>query len=137
MAENEKMFQVKIITPDRVFYTGEAEMIEFTTSSGQIGVYKNHIPLTTVLSPGAVIIHEADGEKTAAVHAGFAEILPEQVTLLAEIAEWAAEIDTARAEAAKKRAEERLQAKTEDIDVARAEFALRKALTRIDVKDMK
>ena len=137
MAENEKMFQVKIITPDRVFYTGEAEMIEFTTSSGQIGVYKKHIPLTTVLSPGAVIIHEADGEKVAAVHAGFAEVLPEQVTLLAEIAEWADEIDVARAEAAKQRAEERLQAKAADVDLARAEFALRKALTRINVKDMK
>lgn len=137
MADNEKMFRVQVITPDRIFYSGEAEMIEFTTNSGQIGVYKNHIPLTTVLAPGAVIIHEADGEKIAAVHAGFAEILSEQVTLLAEIAEWADEIDVSRAEAAKKRAEERLSAKTADIDLARAEFALRKALTRIDVKDMK
>ncbi|MBO5372169.1 MAG: ATP synthase F1 subunit epsilon [Lachnospiraceae bacterium] len=137
MADKEKMFQVKIITPDRIFYTGEAEMIEFMTSSGQIGVYKNHIPLTTVLAPGAVIIHEAEGEKVAAVHAGFAEILPEQVTLLAEIAEWPEEIDENRAKAARKRAEERLQAKTEDVDVVRAEFALRKALTRIGVKDMK
>lgn len=136
MADNEKMFQVKIITPDRVFYTGEAEMIEFNTSSGQIGVYKKHIPLTTVLEPGAVIIHEAEGEKVAAVHAGFAEVLPEQVILLAEIAEWAAEIDVARAEAARQRAEERLQARSGDIDIARAEFALRKALTRIGVKDM-
>ena len=137
MAENEKMFQVKIITPDRVFYTGEAEMIEFNTSSGQIGVYKKHIPLTTVLETGAVIIHEPEGEKIAAVHAGFAEVLPEQVTLLAEIAEWAEEIDVKRAEEARRRAEERLQAKAADIDLARAEFALRKALTRINVKDMK
>lgn len=137
MADNEKMFQVQVITPDRIFYTGEAEMIEFTTNSGQIGVYKNHIPLTTVLAPGAVIIHEAEGEKIAAVHAGFAEILSNQVTILAEIAEWADEIDVGRAEAAKKRAEDRLSAKTADIDLARAEFALRKALTRIDVKDMK
>lgn len=137
MADHESMFQVKIITPDRVFYTGEAELVEFSTSSGQIGVYKRHIPLTTVLAPGAVILHEADGEKVAAVHSGFAEILPEQVTLLAEIAEWAAEIDIGRAEAAKKRAEERLLAKTADIDIARAEFALRRALTRINVKEMK
>ena len=136
MADNEKMFPVKIITPDRIFYTGEADMIEFTTSSGQIGVYKNHIPLTTVLAPGAVIIHEADGEKVAAVHAGFAEVLPDAVTLLAEIAEWPQEIDEGRAEAAKKRAEDRLQAKAADVDLARAEFALRKALTRIDVKGM-
>lgn len=130
MAENEKMFPVKIITPDRVFYTGEAEMVEFNSTSGQLGVYKNHIPLTTVLAPGAVIVHEAGGEKIAAVHAGFAEVLPDAVTLLAEIAEWPDEIDTARAEAAKKRAEDRLQAKAADVDLARAEFALRKALAR-------
>ena len=136
MAENEKMFPVKIITPDRIFYTGEADMIEFATSSGQIGVYKNHIPLTTVLSPGAVIIHEAGGEKIAAVHAGFAEVLSDSVTLLAEIAEWPDEIDTARAEAAKKRAEDRLQANPAAVDFQRAEFALRKALVRIDVKGM-
>lgn len=134
MAEKEKMFAVKIITPDRIFYSGEAELIEFMTTSGQIGVYKNHIPLTTVLAPGAVMIHEAEGEKLAAVHAGFAEVLPDQVTLLAEIAEWPEEIDKERAEAAKKRAEERLEAKTADIDLVRAEYALKKALTRIDVK---
>lgn len=137
MADNEKMFQVKIITPDRIFYTGEVEMIEFMTSSGQIGVYKNHIPLTTVLAPGAVMLHEAEGEKVAAVHAGFAEILPEQVTLLAEIAEWPEEINESRAEAAKQRAEERISARNADVDLARAEFALRKALTRINVKEMK
>lgn len=137
MADNEKMFQVKIITPDRIFYDGEVEMIEFMTSSGQIGVYKNHIPLTTVLAPGAVMLHEAEGEKVAAVHAGFAEILPEQVTLLAEIAEWPEEINESRAEAAKKRAEERIAARNADVDLVRAEFALRKALTRINVKEMK
>lgn len=137
MADKEKMFQVKIVTPDRIFYTGEVEMIEFVTTSGEIGVYRNHIPLTTVLAPGAVILHEAEGEKVAAVHAGFAEILPEQVTLLAEIAEWPEEIDQNRAEAAKKRAEERLQAKSDNVDIVRAELALRKALTRIDVKSLK
>ena len=63
----------------------------------------------------------------------FAEILPEKVTLLAEIAEWPNEIDKARAEAAKARAEERLANRTEAIDVKRAEFALRKALVRIDI----
>ena len=130
MADKEKMFQVKIITPDRIFYTGEVEMIEFMTSSGQIGVYKNHIPLTTVLAPGAVMLHEADGEKVAAVHSGFAEILPEEVTLLAEV-------DESRAEAAKQRAEERLQAKAANIDLVRAEYSLRRALTRINVKEMK
>ena len=58
MAEENRLFQVEIITPDRVFYTGEGDMIEFTTASGEIGVYKKHIPLTTVLAPGIVKIHK-------------------------------------------------------------------------------
>lgn len=137
MAEGNNMFKVEIITPDRVFYTGDADMIEFNTADGEIGVYRNHIPLTTVLVPGVVTIHEGDVQKVAAVHAGFAEILNEKVTLLAEVAEWPEEIDLNRAEAAKERAEERLQNKTTDVDLRRAEFALRKALTRIDIADRK
>lgn len=134
MAEESRLFEVEIITPDRIFYTGEGDMIEFTTASGQIGVYKNHIPLTTVLSPGIVTIHrQGEEDVIAAVHSGFAEILPEKVTLLAEIAEWPHEIDKSRAEAAMKRARERLANRTEEIDVMRAEFALRKALVRIDI----
>ena len=131
MADN--LFKVEIITPDRIFYTGEADFLEFNTSEGEIGVYKAHIPLTTVLSPGIVTIHNGDEEKTAAVHAGFAQILGDKVTLLAELAEWPHEIDVDRAEAAKARAEERLASRTADIDLARAEFALRKALIRIDI----
>ena len=133
MADENKIFDVEIITPDRIFFTGKAMMIEFNTTVGEIGVYKNHIPLTTVLVPGIVTITGDEGLKTAAVHAGFAEILPDKVTLLAEIAEWPDEIDKGRAEAAMKRAEERLANKTEAIDVKRAEFALRKALVRLDI----
>lgn len=131
MAEG-NLFQVEIITPDRVFYTGESDFIEFTTASGEIGVYKNHIPMTTVLAPGIVTIHKGDEEKYAAVHAGFAEILGEKVTLLAELAEWPDEIDVSRAQAAKERAEQRLENHTADIDIKRAEYALHKALIRID-----
>ena len=134
MADESRNFQVEIITPERVFYTGEATMIEFTSVEGEMGVYKNHIPLTTVLAPGIVTITEEDGQKKAAVHSGFAEILGDKVTLLAEIAEWPDEIDGDRAEAAKRRAEERLAAKTENLDVARAELALRRALVRISLK---
>ncbi len=130
---DEKVFQVEIITPDRVFYTGEATMIEFNTEAGEIGVYKNHIPLTTVLKPGVVTITKDTEQTQAAVHAGFAQVLGDKVTLLAEIAEWPNEIDVSRAEAARERAEERLAAKAADLDVARAEFALRKALIRIDI----
>ena len=137
MAEESRNFQVEIITPERIFYTGEASMIEFTSVEGEMGVYKNHIPLTTVLAPGIVTITEDGGQKKAAVHAGFAEILGDKVTLLAEIAEWPDEIDVSRAEAAKSRAEERIQRKDENVDVKRAEYALRKALIRIDVAGYK
>lgn len=134
MADDSRIFQVEIITPDRIFHTGEATMIEFNTAAGELGVYKNHIPLTTVLAPGIVKIHkDGDEDVVAAVHSGFAEILPDKVTLLAEIAEWPDEIDKNRAEAARARAEERLANKTEAIDIKRAEYALRKALVRIDI----
>lgn len=134
MAEESKFFRLEIITPDRKFYEGEASMVEFTTTEGEMGVYKHHIPLTAVLAPGIVTITEAEGKKEAAIHAGFVEILPEKVTFLAEIAEWPEEIDVARAEAARARAEERIRNHTAEIDVARAEIALKKALVRIDIK---
>lgn len=134
MAEENKYFQLEIITPDRVFYQGEASMVEFTSVDGEMGVYKRHIPLTTVLAPGIVTITEANGKKEAAVHAGFAQILGEKVTFFAEIAEWPEEIDVNRAQAARARAEERIRSHGADIDVARAEIALKKALVRLDVK---
>mgnify|MGYP000422413406 CR=1 FL=1 len=112
---DDRIFSVEIITPDRIFYQGEAEMIEFTTVNGEIGVYKNHIPLTTVLAPGIVTITGPEGKKEAAVHSGFAEILQDKVTFLAEIAEWPDEIDVARAEAAKERAEKRLASHQEEV----------------------
>lgn len=134
MAEGNNLFQLEIITPDRVFYKGEAWMVEFTAEDGDIGVLKNHIPLTTVVAPGILNIKEAEGEKRAALHAGFAEILPDKVTILAEVAEWPEEIDPERAEAARKRAEERIRDRAVEVDVARAEIALKKALVRLDVR---
>lgn len=130
----DELFKLKIISPDRVFYEGEASMVEMKTSEGEIGVYKNHIPLTTILSPGVVKITESNGIKTAALHAGFVEILKDSVTILAEVAEWPEEIDINRANEAKVRAERRLASKSADIDVMRAEAALKRALTRIEVK---
>ena len=127
------IFKIEIITPDRVFYKGETDFLEFNTQSGEVGVYKNHIPMTTVLAPGIVTIHNGDEEKVAAIHSGFAEILGDKVTFLAEIAEWPDEIDVSRAEAAKERAEKRLENHTTQTDIKRAEYALRKALIRIDV----
>ena len=126
-----EMFTVEIITPDRIFYTGEVEFLEFATVAGEIGVYKKHIPTTTVLAPGVVILHEGGETKKAAVHGGFAEILPDRVTVLAEIIEWPEEIDEQRAKDAAERARRRLGAHNPETDVFRAEAALKRALTRI------
>lgn len=132
MAENNEM-TVKIITPDRVFYENVATMVEFNTTEGEIGIYKGHIPMTVIIAPGILRITNDDGEKEAALHAGFAEILPEGITILAEIIEWPQEIDINRAEQAKERAEERIRTKTDDTDTVRAEVALKRAITRIEV----
>ena len=126
-------FLLRIITPDRVFYDNRVEMVEFNTTEGEIGVLPGHIPLTVIIKPGVLNITESDGEKEAALHAGFAEILPDKVTILAEIVEWPDEIDGARAEAAKIRAEERLHNKTSETDLKKAEFALQRAIARIEV----
>ncbi len=128
-----KLFQLKIISPDRIFYEGEAWMVEFTSSEGELGVYADHVPLTTILVPGIMTIHEQDGIKKAAVHAGFAEILQDRVNVLAEVAEWPEEIDINRANEARIRAERRLGGASGEanINFVRAELALKRSLTRI------
>lgn len=128
-----KLFQLKIISPDRIFYEGDVNMVEFTSSEGDIGVYADHIPLTTVLVPGIMTIHEESGIKKAAVHAGFAEILQDRVVVLAEIAEWPEEIDINRANEARIRAERRLGGLSgeQHINLLRAELSLKRSLTRI------
>lgn len=132
MADN-NLFTLKIITPDRVFYEGEVSMVEFNTTEGEIGVLKKHVPTTVIISPGILTITEEGAQKEAALHAGFAEILQEEVVILAEIIEWPEEIDEERAEEAKKRAEERLHSKTPETDILRAETALQRAMARIHV----
>ena len=132
MADN-NLFTLRIITPDRVFYEGEVSMVEFNTTEGEIGIYKKHVPTTVIVSPGILTITEAEETKEAALHAGFAEILQEEVVILAEIVEWPEEIDLDRAKAARDRAEERIHSKTPETDVMRAETALQRALARIHV----
>jgi F-type H+-transporting ATPase subunit epsilon len=131
MAEN-NLFQLKIITPERVFFEGEVKMVEFNTTEGEIGIYKGHIPLTVIVDPGILTITTEEGPRNAALHAGFAEILPDKVTILAELVEWPSEIDAKRAEAAKERAEQRLANKGPEIDVERATIALKKAICRLN-----
>lgn len=135
---SDNCFKVKIIAPDRLFYEGEAEMIELTTTEGQIGVYKGHIPLTAVIAPGVVRVYESGGEvKSAALISGFVEILQDKVEVLAEIVEWPDEIDLHRAEEAKIRAERRITEKATETNMARAELALRRAVARIETVEEK
>lgn len=132
MAED-KSLTLRVITPERVFYEGSVDMVEFNTTEGEIGILPGHIPLTVIVKPGILNIYEEQGQKEAALHSGFAEILPDNVTILAEIVEWPEEIDVSRAQAARERAEERLHSHTPETDVARAETALQRAVARIEV----
>ncbi len=127
------LFKLQIITPERKFYEGEASMVELTTTEGDIGVYRNHIPMTAIVAPGVLKIHEEGGVKNAALMSGFIEILPEKIVVMAEVVEWPDEIDENRAEEAKIRAERRLKEQSGKIDNARAEAALRRALIRLSL----
>lgn len=131
MADTMKLM---IITPEERFYEGEVQMAEFTTTEGDIGIYPNHIPLTAVVAPGVLKIHEGGEVKEAALMAGFVTILPETVTIMAEVVEWPDEIDFHRAEEARVRAERRLSSHDGNLDVLRAEMALKRALVRLELK---
>ena len=128
------LFKLHVITPERRFYDGEASMVELTTTEGDIGVYRNHIPLTAIVAPGVLKIHEEGEVKEAALISGFIEILPERITIMAEVAEWPDEIDANRAEEARIRAERRLKEESGEIDTMRAELALRRALVRLSLR---
>ena len=129
------LFTLEIISPERIFYKGEVKFLEMTTSEGEIGVYKNHIPMTNILTPGIVTIHEEDEVKEAAVHSGFVVILQDSVKIMAEIVEWPDEIDENRAREAKIRAERRLAEGGEGLDVDRAELALKRSIARIRLSE--
>ena len=132
MADDNRNFTLKIITPDRIFYEDEVSMVEFNTVEGEVGIYKDHLPMTMIIAPGILTITRGDGVKEAALHAGFTEVLPDKVTILAEIIEWPTEIDLARAEEAKNRAEERIKEHAPGTDMKRAELALKRAVARIE-----
>lgn len=126
----EKTMKVKVISPERVFYEGEVTFMEFNTIEGIIGIYPMHIPTTVVIAPGVLKLVSTEGERIAALHSGFAEILGDTVTILAESVEWPEEIDFNRAQEAKIRAERKLK---EGKDSGKAELALKKAVLRIQL----
>ncbi len=124
---------IEIVTPERVVYSGEATMVIARGVEGELGILPNHTPLVTPLKIAPVRIkQEGDKETIIAVSGGFMEVRGQTVTILAEAAEQSDDIDTARAELAKQRAENRLNEKIPDLDVQRAEYALQRAIVRLD-----
>lgn len=132
MADN-NLFHVQVVSPDRIFFEEDIEMLEIKTTEGEIGVLAGHIPLTSIIAPGVVRFMVNGESKEAALHDGFLEILPDRVMILAESCEWPDEIDMNRAREAKSRAERRLKGSEGEINEARAEMALRKALLRLEL----
>lgn len=127
-------FVLEIVTPDKMLFTSEVTYVGFRALSGNLGIEANHMPIIAALDIAPLKCTLADGtEKQFAVSGGFLEMKDNKCTVLATIAEPGEEIDEARANAAKERAENRLASKSADIDVKRAELALKKAITRLKV----
>jgi len=125
--------QLQIVSADRSLVNETVDEVEIPGFDGYFGVLPGHTPLLAVLSVGELWYRQGQEKHYLAIAFGFAEVLPDQVTILAQIAETAEEIDLTRAEAAKKRAEERLAAAVVDMDFERARVALLKALIRVQV----
>ena len=126
-------FKLEIVTPNRNFLSEEVELLMVRTIDGDIAILKDHIPMVTPLSVGLMKINFPDGTtKSAAIAGGYMEVGKEKTTIVTDSAEWPGEIDKARAEEAKKRAEARLKSIEANTDVARAELALRRAINRIN-----
>ena len=132
----EKTFRLEIISPDCIFYTNDVLMVEYNTVEGEVGVYAEHIPMTQIIAPGRLIITEENGQRTAALLSGFVEITPDKVTILAEAVEWPQNIDIARAERARDRAQQILSAEEDEQTLLLAEAALKRALVRLDIAGM-
>ena len=127
----DKTFTLQIISPTRIFFDEEVDMVEMRTTEGEIGVLAGHIPLTAIVEPGVVKIHQEGKVREAALLDGFVEIRGNKVTVLAEACEWPDEIDEKRAQKARERAERRLQHADDRINIARAELALKKSIIRL------
>ena len=128
--------QLSIVTPERVLLErDDAEFVLMPGEMGDLGILPSHAPLLSALKTGQVQVRFRNKPKSRriAVSGGFAHVLPDKVTITAEAAEFAEEISVTRAEAARERAEQRLQAKAEELDVARAKAAFARALNRLSV----
>jgi F-type H+-transporting ATPase subunit epsilon len=122
--------QVELVSPERILWSGEADMVVARTSEGDIAFLTGHAPFIGALGIGAVSIRATDGtEERAAVHGGFVEVSGDRVTILSDVAELASDIDAARA----RRALEEAERRTANEDDVEAEAALRRARLRVEL----
>jgi len=126
-------FQFEIVTPEKLVVRDQAEEMQIPGKNGYLGILPGHAPLITELGVGEISYRNQGYTHRLSVAWGFAEVLPDKVTVLAECAERAEEIDVKRAEEAKQRAEQHLESGDPDTDYPRAEAALQRAETRLQV----
>lgn len=124
---------LELVTPDRAVVRESVDEIQIPGSEGYLGVLPGHTPLLTSLQVGELWFRQGGETSYAAVAFGFAEILPDRVTILAQIAERAEDIDVERAQEAERRARERLNKSVANVDFERARIALMKSLMRLQV----
>ncbi|MFH1484794.1 MAG: F0F1 ATP synthase subunit epsilon [Chloroflexota bacterium] len=124
---------VEIVTAERRVYSDEADILIAPGAQGQLGILPSHAPLVTTLQPGELRLRKGSTEVSMCLSGGFMEVFANKVTILADACERSEEIDTVRAEAAMKRAEELLRHPTPEVDTVRAEAALRRSLVRLKV----
>jgi F-type H+-transporting ATPase subunit epsilon len=128
--------KLDIVTAERVVFSEDVDIVIAPGVEGQLGILPHHAPLMTILQAGELVVRKGGQEESLAISGGFLEVRPDRVIVLADSAERAEEIDVARAQAARKRAEERLRdRKKAGLDETRAEAALRRAVARISVAD--
>ena len=124
---------LRIVPPDRLLVHEQVDEVEIPGAQGYFGVLPGHTPMLAALTVGELWYRKGQEKTYVSIGFGFAEVLPDRVTILARLAEKAEEIDVERAEAARKRAEERLAQPKSDVDYERARVALMKSLTRLQV----
>ena len=130
-------FALQIVTPEKLVVETRAEELQIPGKNGYLGILPNHAPLITELAVGEITYRSGAQASRVAVAWGFAEVLPDTVTILAETAERAEDIDVARADRARQRAEERLTKGNTEIDFERCQVALQRAETRLQVAQKK
>ena len=125
--------ELQIVTPERLLVHEQVDEVQIPGAEGYFGVLPGHTPLLAALKVGELWYRKGQTKTYLSIALGFAEVLPDRVTILAQLAERAEEIDVARAETARQRAERRLADPTADLDYERARLALIKATVRLEV----